>query len=90
MCRGERRALTVPASLAYGDRGAGGGLIPPGATLHFVVDLISVRDGPPIPVDPCADPPRISGPPREPFLAMHFHLTDPCRIQEERKRKKSL
>ncbi len=39
---GGRRRLTIPAHLAYGDRGAGGGRIAPGETLIFVCDLISV------------------------------------------------
>lgn len=39
---GGRRRLTVPAHLAYGDRGAGGGRIAPGETLIFVCDLVSV------------------------------------------------
>ncbi|MEU6574623.1 FKBP-type peptidyl-prolyl cis-trans isomerase [Streptomyces sp. NPDC046805] len=39
---GGRRRLTIPAHLAYGDRGAGGGLIQPGETLIFVCDLVSV------------------------------------------------
>jgi peptidylprolyl isomerase len=38
---GGRRQLTIPPHLAYGDRGAGG-LIKPGETLIFVVDLLSV------------------------------------------------
>ncbi|MFJ4769651.1 FKBP-type peptidyl-prolyl cis-trans isomerase [Streptomyces uncialis] len=38
---GGRRKLTIPAHLAYGDRGAGG-RIAPGETLIFVCDLISV------------------------------------------------
>lgn len=37
---GGRRKLTIPADLAYGDRGAGGA-IGPGETLIFVVDLVS-------------------------------------------------
>jgi peptidylprolyl isomerase len=36
---GGRRQLTIPPHLAYGDRGAGG-LIKPGETLIFVVDLL--------------------------------------------------
>jgi peptidylprolyl isomerase len=39
---GGRRKLTIPARLAYGDRGAGG-VIKPGETLVFVVDLLGVR-----------------------------------------------
>lgn len=39
---GGRRRLTIPPDLAYGDRGAGG-LIGPGETLVFVVDLVAVR-----------------------------------------------
>jgi peptidylprolyl isomerase len=39
---GGRRRLTIPAHLAYGDRGAGA-VIAPGETLIFVVDLVGVR-----------------------------------------------
>ena len=39
---GGRRQLTIPAKMAYGDRGAGG-VIQPGETLVFVVDLLGVR-----------------------------------------------
>jgi peptidylprolyl isomerase len=39
---GGRRQLTIPAKLAYGDRGAGG-VIKPGEHLVFVVDLLGVR-----------------------------------------------
>ena len=39
---GGRRRLTIPPRLAYGDRGAGG-VIQPGETLIFVVDLVDVR-----------------------------------------------
>ncbi|MGH3772789.1 MAG: FKBP-type peptidyl-prolyl cis-trans isomerase [Pseudonocardiaceae bacterium] len=39
---GGRRRLTIPAHLAYGDRGAGA-TIKPGETLVFVVDLVSVH-----------------------------------------------
>jgi FKBP-type peptidyl-prolyl cis-trans isomerase FkpA len=39
---GGRRRLTIPADLAYGDSGAGG-VIPPGATLIFDVDLVGIE-----------------------------------------------
>jgi peptidylprolyl isomerase len=39
---GGRRRLVIPPHLAYGDRGAGG-VIGPGETLIFVVDLVDVR-----------------------------------------------
>ncbi len=42
MKTGGRRRLTIPADLAYGDVGAGG-VIPPGATLIFDVDLVAIE-----------------------------------------------
>jgi peptidylprolyl isomerase len=42
MCVGGRRRLVIPAHLGYGDRGAGG-VIAPGETLIFVVDLVALR-----------------------------------------------
>jgi peptidylprolyl isomerase len=39
---GGRRRLVIPPHLAYGDRGAGG-VIKPGETLIFVVDLLGVQ-----------------------------------------------
>ncbi|GAA1346643.1 FKBP-type peptidyl-prolyl cis-trans isomerase [Saccharothrix algeriensis] len=39
---GGRRKLVIPPHLGYGDRGAGG-VIKPGETLVFVVDLLGVN-----------------------------------------------
>lgn len=40
---GGRYRLVIPASLAYGDTGAGG-VIPPGAAIDFTVDLHNVTE----------------------------------------------
>lgn len=42
MLIGETRELTIPPDMAYGERGAGG-VIPPGATLVFEVELFNAE-----------------------------------------------
>ena len=43
---GDEWVLYVPSNLGYGEEGAGGGEIPPGAPLIFRIELIDVLPGP--------------------------------------------
>ena len=40
---GGKAGLTCPSAIAYGERGAGGGLIPPNAVLKFEVELLGIN-----------------------------------------------
>jgi FKBP-type peptidyl-prolyl cis-trans isomerase FkpA len=41
---GGQRQLVIPSDLAYGPSGAGGGVIPPDATLLFDIELLAIED----------------------------------------------
>ena len=41
---GGQRQLVIPSDLAYGPAGAGGGVIPPDATLLFDIELLAIED----------------------------------------------
>lgn len=48
--------LFIPSNLAYGDRPAGGGAIPPGSTLIFDLELVEVMKAPTATTPPIAIP----------------------------------
>ena len=41
---GDQAILVIPPGIGYGSRGAGGGVIPPDATLIFIVELVDAKD----------------------------------------------
>ena len=41
-CPGEKVVMIIPPELGYGDKGAGNGVIPGGATLYFITTLQGV------------------------------------------------
>ena len=59
MNQGGTYRFWIPAALAYGAEGAGGGVIPPNAELDFTVTLVDI--GRPAP----APPPQGSTPPAD-------------------------
>jgi FKBP-type peptidyl-prolyl cis-trans isomerase len=40
---GDKRKLTIPANLGYGETGAAGGKIPSGATLIFEIEVLEIN-----------------------------------------------
>ena len=41
---GDQATLIIPPQLGYGARGAGGGVIPPDATLVFIIEVVDVKE----------------------------------------------
>jgi hypothetical protein len=40
---GDQAVLVIPPQIGYGSRGAGGGVIPPDATLIFIIEVVDVK-----------------------------------------------
>ena len=53
---GGKAKLTCPASIAYGDRSVGGGLIPANSVLQFEVELLAIATGQSAPPNPHGNP----------------------------------
>ncbi|MBX3560822.1 MAG: FKBP-type peptidyl-prolyl cis-trans isomerase [Sphingomonas sp.] len=54
MNKGGRYRLRIPPELGYGERGAGGGVIPPNAELDFTVTLVDIANSGPAGMPPPA------------------------------------
>ena len=55
MNKGGRYRLRIPPALGYGERGAGGGVIPPNAELDFTVTLVDIASSGPARMLPPSD-----------------------------------